>query len=212
MYSRKTATDMAKRCLVNNIYTSARIEGIIITFLQVQQILANLPVNGIRPNDIQFVLNMWEAWRFILDTLDESITATYVRELNRICGNGLIYDCGVFRESTVTIIGTSRVQPILQHEDITNSLQELNSIVDIVDKSIKYFEYLVKSQLFVDGNKRLAQLVANKVLIADGLGILRIPDTKVTEFACALVDYYETGSDKLYRYLTDECLQCLKAS
>lgn len=130
----------------------------------------------------------------------------YVRELNRVCGNGLIYDCGVFCEATVTIIGTSRVQPILQHEDITNSLQELNSIGDTVDKSIKYFEYLV------EGNKRLAQLVANKVLIADGLGMLRIPDTKVTEFACALGDYYETGSDKLYRYLTDECLQCLKAS
>lgn len=48
MYSRKTATDTAKRCLANNIYTSARVEGIIITFLQVQQILANLPVNGIR--------------------------------------------------------------------------------------------------------------------------------------------------------------------
>lgn len=205
--SREAAVDMAKRCLVDSVYASARIEGIVVTFPQTQQILDNLPVNGIRPNDIQFILNMREAWRFVLDTLDEPINAMYIRELNKICGNGLIYGCGMFRESIVTITGTSYIPPIPQHGDIVGHLQEIGRVSDTVDRSISYFEYLAKSQLFIDGNKRLAQLVANKVLIADGVGILKIPDTKVKKFAYVLVDYYETGSDRLYNYLLNECLQ-----
>lgn len=212
MWSRAAAIDIAKRYLVDSIYASARVEGIVVTFSQTQQILYNLPVNGIRPNDIQFILNMREAWRFILNTLDEPINATYVRELNKICGNGLIYGCVMFRESIVTITGTSYVPPIPQYADIASQLRELGGMNDYIDKGIKYFEYLAKALLFVDGNKRLAQLIANKVLIADGVGILKIPDTKVTEFFNVLVDYYETGSYKLYNYLLNECLQLVSFS
>lgn len=208
MWSRAAAISMAKHCLVDSIYASAQIEGIAVTFSQTQQILDNLPVNGIRPNDIQFILNMREAWTFVLDTLDKPINATYVRELNKICGNG----GGTFRESIVTIKGTSYTPTIPQYTDIASQLRELRGINDYIDKGIKYFEYLAKAQLFVDGNKRLAQLIANKVLIADGVGILKIPDTKVTEFFYVLVDYYETGSYKLYNYLLNECLQLVSFS
>lgn len=207
MNRRDAAVDLAKRCLVDSVYASAKVEGIGITFPQTQQILDNIPVDGIRPNDIQFILNMREAWRFVLETLDESVNAMYVRELNKICGNGLIYGCGMFRESIVTISGTSYVPPIPQYADIVESLREIREVEDAVTRSIMYFTYLAKGQLFIDGNKRLAQLVANKVLVSEGVGILKIPDTRVADFAIALVDYYETESDKLVNYLIDVCLQ-----
>ena len=59
--------------------------------------------------------------------------------------------------------------------------------------ALDMFCYLCRAQLFYDGNKRLAQLVANKVLIAGGVGVLRVPDEAQKEFLQKLIAYYESG-------------------
>lgn len=42
------------------------------------------------------------------------------------------------------------------------------------EKALDYMLFLVKNQLFNDGNKRIAMMIANKVLITHGCGILSV--------------------------------------
>ena len=53
----------------------------------------------------------------------------------------------------------------------------------------------MKTQIFIDGNKRASVIYANHYLIAHGQGFLVIPEEFVPEFKEQLVRYYE-GEDK----------------
>ena len=75
------------------------------------------------------------------------------------------------------------------------------------ERALKMFGYLCRSQLFSDGNKRTAQLIANKMLIADGCGILAIPREQIINFETLLLDFYETNKpDKFFSFLTKEAI------
>lgn len=39
----------------------------------------------------------------------------------------------------------------------------IDTMAEIEDKALKYFCYIARTQMFIDGNKRVAQLMANKV-------------------------------------------------
>ena len=62
--------------------------------------------------------------------------------------------------------------------------------------------------MFIDGNKRVAQLIANKVLIANNVGIFQIPIEKLEEFKMLLIEFYETGNDtKLINFMKEFCIK-----
>jgi prophage maintenance system killer protein len=52
----------------------------------------------------------------------------------------------------------------------------------------------MKTQVFVDGNKRASVIYANHFLISHGQGLLVIPENVVSDFKKLLVKYYE-GED-----------------
>lgn len=49
----------------------------------------------------------------------------------------------------------------------------------------------MKTQIFLDGNKRLSIIFANHYLISHAGGILVIPEKEVLEFKRLLIRYYE---------------------
>lgn len=51
--------------------------------------------------------------------------------------------------------------------------------------------YCMKTQIFIDGNKRASVIFANHYLISNGQGFLVIPEEHVPEFKRKLVDFYE---------------------
>ena len=48
--------------------------------------------------------------------------------------------------------------------------------------------------MFKDGNKRVANLVANKEMIKNGQGIIAIPVDKIGQYFSKLINFYETNS------------------
>ena len=60
---------LSKRNLVDNVYASARMEGINITFSQTKTILDGVNVNSLKIDDIQCVLNLRDAWKFIINNI-----------------------------------------------------------------------------------------------------------------------------------------------
>lgn len=180
----------AKRNLVDLVYRSANVEGLGTTFPDTEAIIENLPVNTTR-DEVIFILNMRDAYRFLFDNIDYDDNLMFIRELNKIAGNNLIYGSGRLRTQNVTIGGTKWIPTIPNEAVVLEDINMLSSVANAETKAVAYFCYLCRSQLFIDGNKRVAQLMANKILIENGVGIFAIPVERLTEFKRLLVSYYE---------------------
>lgn len=78
------------------------------------------------------------------------------------------------------------------------------------DKALEVFTWGTRGQYFWDGNKRTSLMLANKILISAGAGIMTITDKYMEHFNVLLLEYYNTGkSDKLKRFLYDNAIQGL---
>lgn len=75
-----------------------------------------------------------------------------------------------------------RILEIIEEED------------DAINIAIRLCLYCMKSQIFLDGNKRASVIFANHYLIAHGGCFLVIPESEVPQFKKLLVKYYE-GED-----------------
>ncbi len=53
--------------------------------------------------------------------------------------------------------------------------------------------YIMRKQMFLDGNKRTAMLAGNAEMIASGCGIISVPIEKQRDFTMLLIKYYESG-------------------
>lgn len=204
---RDTAIEMAKRMLVDSIWKSANLEGLGTTFPKTEAILANAPTTT-KTEEVLFVINMKRAWQFLLDNLEYSNCIMLLREFDKIVGELLFNYAGEIRTIPVQIGGTSW-EPEMPHTGIImESINEIERIEDLELRALKYFCYIARTQMFIDGNKRVAQLMANKVLIEYNIGIFQIPIEKLEEFKGLLIDFYETGNDaKIIGFMKECCIR-----
>lgn len=204
---RDTAIEMAKRMLVDSIWKSANLEGLGTTFPKTEAILANAPTTT-KTEEVLFVINMKRAWQFLLDNLAYDNCLMLLREYDKIVGELLFHYAGEIRTIPVQIGGTSW-EPEMPHTGIImDSIRELEQIGDPELKALKYFCYIARTQMFIDGNKRVAQLMANKILIQNNIGIFQIPIEKLETFKEMLIQFYENGNDrKLISFMKEYCIR-----
>ncbi|MCD7745459.1 MAG: Fic family protein [Lachnospiraceae bacterium] len=194
--SQKECIELVKRNIIDCIYSSARIEGIGVTFPDTQKIYDGRSVAGLTVDDINKINNLKHAWQFVFDSIDYPLDFLYLRQLNQIINTALMSDAGKLREYDVQIGGTSW-KPELPDADKIK--EELNTILDIpcvTERAIKMMLYIMRTQMFSDGNKRVAQLAANQILIQNGKGFLEIPENQINEFFRLLIRFYETSDSK----------------
>lgn len=202
-----TAIEMAKRMIVDSIWKSANLEGLGTTFPKTEAILANAPTTT-RTEEVLFVINMKRAWQFLLDNLEYSNSIMLLREYDKIVGELLFHYAGEIRTIPVQIGGTSWEPEIPHTGIIIDSMNEIEQIEDSELRALKYFCYIARTQMFIDGNKRVAQLMANKVLIENNIGIFQIPIEKLEEFKEMLIEFYETADDvKIIGFMREYCIR-----
>lgn len=197
---------MGKRQLVDSIWKSAGIEGLGTTFPNTEKILENIPVQTKR-DEVLFIVNMKRAWYFIFDNVDYPDNISYLRELNKICMAELSYDAGNIRTAPVTIGGTSWIPELPQEEMIREKLVEISNMSDRLEAALEMFCFVTRTQIFLDGNKRVAQLMCNKMMMEADIGIFSVPYDQIDTFKELLVNYYETNdSNKIKNFFRDKCL------
>lgn len=206
-----TAKEMAKRLLVDSIWKSANLEGLGTTFPKTEAILANAPTTT-KTEEVLFVINMKRAWQFLLDNLDYNNCIMLLREYNKIVGELLFNYAGEIRTIPVQIGGTSWEPEIPQTGIIIDMLRGIEKIDDIEIRALKYFCYVARTQMFIDGNKRVAQLITNKILIENNIGIFQIPIEKLEEFKTLLIKFYEAGNDvEIINFMQKYCVRRVEA-
>lgn len=201
---------LAKKLFTELVFNTAYIEGVNVTFPQTQAILDGAVVNNIPVSDIQTVLNLRDAWRYCLDTLDTKVDLAYVCQINQRVSRNESLDWGHVRSGQVFVSGTDYVPPV---PDETEAAARIGEILgregDITEKALDSFCYVVRSQLFWDGNKRTATILANRLLIAEGAGVLTIGKAESLDFNTALLEYYDTGDNTALKACLRDCVKSI---
>ena len=97
---------LAKKKWDEIVYCGMRMENRAVTFPQTQTILNGVNVPSVQLDDIQAILNMRDAWRYLLDTINELITLDYLCKLNDFIARNEALEWGKLRTGTVGISGT----------------------------------------------------------------------------------------------------------
>ena len=191
--------DFAKKHLVDTIYKQAVLEGIATTYADTETIIEGGKVNNMTANDVLKVVNLKHAWEFILnkDVITSPTNFALLCEINKFIEEGFYYNAGRIRSTPVSIGGTNWKPELPIESLIKEELQELiNSNLDTVDKAIEILLFVMKKQIFIDGNKRTAVIFANHLLISKAKGLIVIPNEKVEEYKKLLISYYEGKDEK----------------
>lgn len=93
--------------------------------------------------------------------IDYPDNISYLRELNKICMEELSFDAGNIRTVPVAIGGTSWAPEIPQETVIINKLEQ--HMKNRLEAALEMFCFIARTQMFLDGNKRVAQLMCNKI-------------------------------------------------
>ena len=201
--------DFARANMKSNIYDQAILEGVATSYPQTEDIIDNGTVNGMTANDIQKILNLKHAWEFILDTdVAQANTDYYLLcHIARLVNEGFFNDGGKIRGVPVKIGGSKYIPPIPIELIVKERITEIiNSESEEIEIAINLCMYCMKTQIFIDGNKRASVIFANHYLISHGQGFLVIPEEHVPEFKRKLVDFYEGENiEVISDFLKEKC-------
>lgn len=192
-----SSVKLAKHRLNRIIYSQALLEGMSLNYENVKPIIENDVVKDMKPTDILKIMNLKNAWNFILekDIIMSKIDLHLISSIARIVNEGFYHELGILRTIPVAIGGCKYTPPIpneqMASKDVAKIFRRRKSDLD---KAIDICLYLIKNQLFNDGNKRTAIIVANQYLIQKGRGLLIIPDKKVEQFRKLLVEYFDSNN------------------
>ena len=201
---------LAKKKWDENVYCGMKMENRAVTFPQTQTILNGVNVPNVQLDDIQAILNMRDAWKFLLSTINEEVTFGYWCKLNEYIARNEALEWGKLRTGSVGISGTDYEPPIPNKEKTIEELKNIlsTSNASATDKALEAFVWGTRGQFFWDGNKRTSLMLANKILVSSGSGIMTITDKYMEQFNTILLNYYNTGkSEELKQFLYENAIQ-----
>ena len=187
----------ARSNLTNLVHTTARFEGVNTTLPQTQTIIDGLSVAGVSTQDIITIVNLKRGWQFITES-ELNLSLSFEKQINKIVAANDSLDPGEFR--------TGNGQVILNDTDyfdppMVNVSYEKNFLSDIsndkhasiTQKAMTIMYHNMRQQIFWDGNKRTAILIANKLMIDNGAGLINIPLDKWETWNTLISKFYQNN-------------------
>ena len=201
--------DFAKRHLVDTIYKQAILEGVATTFADTENIIEGGKINNMSSEDVLKIINLKHAWEFILNKniILSDTNFPLLCEINKFVQEGFYYSAGKIRTVPVSISGTKWTPELPIESIIKEELEDIfKKKISTIDTAVELLLYIMKKQIFIDGNKRTSIIFANHYLISKGKGIIVIPAELTDEYKDLLINYYE-GKDKtkIKKFLKEKC-------
>ena len=191
---------LAKRNIVDYIWKSANLEGIAVTYPETQAIYDGGVVSGLTVDNIIAINNLKYAWQFILENDDIKTDYNTLCHIHSLVVDKLVLEQNKGKLRTVPVnIGGTKWKPDFPIE--SKIKEELEELLNQKEKNkteiaIEIMLYVMRKQMFIDGNKRVAMLFANKIMIDNGCGIISISQENQSTFYDKLIKYYESGNNK----------------
>ena len=205
--SQKENVFLVKERLNSIIYNSVKLEGFNTNYFNVKKILNGSNVPSLRLDEINCILNLRDAWNFVLSNIDEPITLELICKINAFVSRGESLELGVLRTGKVGINGVDYIPDIPDETKIIADIKNIMKEENITKRSLVLMLYLMRTQAFWDGNKRTSMIVANKIMIENGCGVITIKEEYFKEFNGLLTEYYNTNKmESLLEFLYNNCI------
>lgn len=205
--SQKENVFLAKERLNSIIYNSVKLEGFNTNYFNVKKILNGSNVPSLRLDEINCILNLRDAWNFVLSSIDEPIILELICKINAFVSRGESLEWGVLRTGKVGINDVDYIPDIPDETKIIADIKNIMKEENITKRSLVLMLYLMRTQAFWDGNKRTSMIVANKIMIENGCGVITIKEEYFKEFNSLLTEYYNTNKmESLLEFLYNNCI------
>ena len=107
----------------------------------------------------------------------------------------------------VNISGTSWKPQFPIEKEIKEELTEILNKYNNTELAIEVMLWIMRRQMFIEGNKRVAMLFANKIIIDNGCDIITISQDNQVVFFEKLIKFYETDNNTdLKKWIYDNCI------
>ena len=168
----------------------------------------NVNTGNISVDDMLKLKGLKDGWEYVINYVNEELTIDFIKKIHfEVCKGQNIYPLGEFRDKGVGITGTSWRPKLPSECDYDEELKEILSNKNKLERCIDLFCWLQRSQMFLDGKKLVANLVANKEMIKNGQGIIAVPVEKIGNYLTKLTLYYESGDNtKLKEWIYENCI------
>ena len=190
---------VAKRNIVDYIWKSANLEGIGVTYPETQAIYDGGIVNGLTVDKIIAINNLKYSWQFILENDSIDYDFKTLCHLHKLTCDKLVLDqnLGKLRTTPVNIGGTTWKPQFPIESQIKEELERLLNQPEKTktEIAIEVMLWIMRRQMFIDGNKRVGMLFANKIMIDNGCGIITISQENQPTFFEKLIKFYESGDN-----------------
>lgn len=190
---------VAKRNIVDYIWKSANLEGIGVTYPETQVIYDGGIVNGLTVDKIIAINNLKYSWQFILENEKIDYDFKALCHLHKLTCDKLVLEqnLGRLRTTPVNIGGTSWKPQFPIESQIKEELERLLNQPEKTktEIAIEIMLWIMRRQMFIDGNKRVGMLFANKIMIDNGCGIITISQENQPTFFEKLIKFYESGDN-----------------
>ena len=187
-------------------WKSSQIEGNTYSLLETERLLKEKQTAaGKTKEEAIMLLNHKDALDFIVANPDymEHLTISRIEDIHSL----LIKDLGVdrnIRTRRVGITGTN-YRPIDNEFQIREALQQtcdlVNSRTNVFEKALFVLVLLSYIQAFNDGNKRIARITSNAILIANGYCPISFRTVDSIDYKKAMLLFYEQNNISAFKQI-----------
>jgi len=188
-----------ERLVIELSWKSSKIEGNTYTLLDTEKlILENKEAPGKSKTETQMILNHKDAFNFIhkYPLQFKDLSKKNLEELHSLIIKNLNINSG-FRQKPVGVVG-SIYRPLDNIYQITEAVENLSKTMlqskTAFAKALLALVGISYIQPFEDGNKRTSRLMANGLLVANGLAPLSYRSINEEEYRSAMLVFYEVNS------------------
>lgn len=195
-----------ERLTVEFSWKSSRIEGNTYTLLETEILIReHKEAEGHKKEEAIMILNHKDALDYIFNNKENfrDLTLTKIDNLHQI----IVKDLGVpggIRKNAVGITGT-KYRPLDNEHQIKEAMDKLidtiNRTENIFLKTITAVLMISYIQPFTDGNKRIARILGNAILLAHDFCPLSFRSVDEVEYRKSIILFYEQNNVRLFRDL-----------
>lgn len=185
-------------------WKSSQIEGNTYTLLETERLLLEQrTAEGKTRDEATMLLNHKAALDFIVSEPDylQNLSVAHIEDIHSILVRDLPVDRNI-RHRRVGITGTN-YRPLDNEYQIREALEDTCNLVNatpcVFSKALLVLVLLSYIQAFMDGNKRVARLTSNAVLIAHGYCPLSFRSVESIDYKKAMLIFYEQNNISAFK-------------
>lgn len=177
------------------IVMAARLEDVNVTESEVKKILQMAMGTSLAQTDYDVIAQLSLAWKMILAETGP-VNLALEQRVNTIIDLDSAAP-GMLRNGTGSVMttrGEFRPAEINEKQEAAYLNELLTSAKSTTEKALTLMYHNMRNQLFYDGNKRTALVIANKLMLDQGAGLICIPLAKFTTWMNKLTSFYFTNN------------------